>query len=160
MLNIPSTAVRKLLSLVLHMFPYRFQRVHVLEPGDPQQHLDSANEFLLRYDVDNDWPLRILWTDEAHFTLRGNINTKNCVHWGETNPHSVAPVPLFDAKVTVWCGITATFVLSPFFFEETTPKGPATYSATGSRYAAMLKKLCTTRVASAECTQRHCLDAR
>ncbi|GFT87652.1 uncharacterized protein TNCV_772261 [Trichonephila clavipes] len=80
----------------------------MLEPGDPQQRLDFANEFLLRYDADNDWPLRILWTDEAHFTLNGSINTKNCVHWGETNPHAVAPVPLFDAKVTVWCGITAT----------------------------------------------------
>ncbi|GFW07462.1 uncharacterized protein TNCV_3915951 [Trichonephila clavipes] len=111
----------------------------MLEPGDPQQRLDFANEFLLRYDADNDWPLRILWTDEAHFTLNGSINTKNCVHWGETNPHAVAPVPLFDAKVTVWCGITATFVLGPFFFEETTPIGPATCSVTGSRYAAMLK---------------------
>ncbi|GFU35794.1 uncharacterized protein TNCV_1083571 [Trichonephila clavipes] len=120
-------------------FLYRFKRVQMLEPGDPQQRLDFANEFLLRYDADNDWPLRILWTDEAHFTLNGSINTKNCMHWGETNPHAVAPVPLFDAKVTVWCGITATFVLGPFFFEETTPTGPATCSVTGSRYAAMLK---------------------
>ena len=61
------------------------------------------------------------------------------MHWGETNPHAVAPVPLFDAKVTVWCDITATFVLGPFFFEETTPTGPATCSVTDSRYAAMLK---------------------
>ncbi|GFV75722.1 uncharacterized protein TNCV_1756501 [Trichonephila clavipes] len=121
------------------MFPYRFKRVQMLEPGDPQQRLDFANEFLLRYDADNDWPLRILWTDETHFTLNGSINTKNCALWGETNLHAVAPVPLFDAKVTVWCGITATFVLGPFFFEETTPTGPATCSVTGSRYAAMLK---------------------
>ncbi|GFW45602.1 transposable element tc3 transposase [Trichonephila clavipes] len=132
-LDIPNSTVRKLLRSVLHMFPFRFKRVQMLEPGDPQQRLDFANEFLLRYDADNDWPLRILWTDEAHFTLNGSINTKNCVHWGETNPHAVAPVPLFDAKVTVWCGITATFVLGPFFFEETTPTGPATCSVTGSR---------------------------
>lgn len=138
-LDIPNSTVRKLLRSVLHMFPYRFQRVQMLEPGDPQQRLDFANEFLLRYDADNDWPLRILWTDEAHFTLNGSINTKNCVHWGETNHHAVAPVPLFDAKVTAWCGITATFVLGPFFFEETTPTGPATCSVTGLRYAAMLK---------------------
>ncbi|GFV31286.1 hypothetical protein TNCV_2184791 [Trichonephila clavipes] len=39
--------------------PYRFKRVQMLEPGDPQQRLDFANEFLLRYDADNDWPLRI-----------------------------------------------------------------------------------------------------
>ncbi|GFU57234.1 hypothetical protein TNCV_3634241 [Trichonephila clavipes] len=29
---------------VLHMFPYRFKR-QMLEPGDPQQRLDFANEF-------------------------------------------------------------------------------------------------------------------
>ena len=80
-LDIPNTTVRKLLRSVLHMFPYRFQRVQMLEPGDPQQRLDFANELLLRYVADNDWPLRIVWTDEAHFTLHGNINTNNCVHW-------------------------------------------------------------------------------
>ena len=62
-LDIPNTTIRKLLRSVLHMFRYRFQRVEMLEPGDPQQHLDFANEFLLRYDADNDWPLRILSTD-------------------------------------------------------------------------------------------------
>ena len=51
----------------------------------------------------------------------------------------MATVSLFDAKVTVWYGITATFVLGPFFFEETTPTGPATCSVTGFRYATMLK---------------------
>ena len=66
------------------------------------------------------------------------INTKNCVHWGETNPHAVAPVPIFDAKWTVWCGVTATFVLGPFFFDEMTPTGPAICSVTGSRYAAIV----------------------
>ncbi|GFW37163.1 transposable element tc3 transposase [Trichonephila clavipes] len=81
-LDIPNSTVRKLLRSVLHMFPYRFKRVQMLEPGDPQQRLDFANEFLLRYDADNDWPLRILWTDEAHFTLNGSINTKNCVCTG------------------------------------------------------------------------------
>ncbi|GFU86675.1 uncharacterized protein TNCV_2880951 [Trichonephila clavipes] len=79
-LDIPNSTVRKLLRSVLHMFPYRFKCVQMLELGDPQQRLDFANEFLLRYDADNDWPLRILWTDEAHFTLNGSINTKNCVH--------------------------------------------------------------------------------
>ena len=61
-LEIPNTTVRKFLRSVLQMFPYRFQRVQMLE-----------------------------------------------------------------------------FVLGPFFFEETTPTGPATCSVTGSQYAAMLK---------------------
>ena len=68
LLHIPNTTVRKLLRSVLHMFPYWFQRDQMLEPGDPQQRLDFPNEFLLRYDADKDWPIHILWTDEAHFT--------------------------------------------------------------------------------------------
>ena len=77
-LDIRNTTVP--LRSVLRMFSYRFQRVQILEHGDPQQRLDLANEFLLLYDVDNDWPLRIQWTDEVHFILHSNINTKNCVH--------------------------------------------------------------------------------
>ena len=46
----------------------------------------------------------LLWTDEAHFKLNGNVNAKNCVHWADTNAHAVAP--LFDSKVTVWCDIS------------------------------------------------------
>ncbi|GFV67474.1 hypothetical protein TNCV_4621551 [Trichonephila clavipes] len=42
-LDIPNSTVRKLLRSVLHMFPYRFKRVQMLEPGDPQQRLDFAN---------------------------------------------------------------------------------------------------------------------
>ncbi|GFX58616.1 transposable element tc3 transposase [Trichonephila clavipes] len=96
-LDIPNLTVRKLLRSVLHMFPYRFKRVQMLEPGDPQQRLDFANEFC--YDM-------------------RRITTGNFAYYGRTRP---------------------TFVLGPFFFEETTPTGPATCSVTGSRYAAMLK---------------------
>ncbi|GFX37216.1 hypothetical protein TNCV_994911 [Trichonephila clavipes] len=44
-LDIPNSTVRKLLRSVLHMFPYRFKRVQMLEPGDPQQRLTSQMNF-------------------------------------------------------------------------------------------------------------------
>ena len=124
----------------------------MLKPGDPQQRLDFANEFLLRYDADNNWPLRIFWTDEAHFDLNSNVNTENCVHWADTNPHAVALASLYVAKLTVWCDISGTVLLGPYFFEETTP----TYFVTCFdrlllySYAA---KLYHTRTASAKCTE-------
>lgn len=138
-LDVPKTTVLKLLRSVLRMFPYRFQRVQMLQPGDEQQRVDFANFFLIRYDEDSRWPLRILWTDEAHFSLTGNVNSKNCVHWADENPHDVAPVPLHEAKVTVWCGIASTFVLGPYFFEEVTSNGMQTCSITGPRYKTMLQ---------------------
>ena len=73
-LNLPNSTVRKILRSVLNMFPFRFQRVQMLEGGQNQLRLDFANKFLIRYDEDSSWPLRILWTDKAHLTLIGNMN--------------------------------------------------------------------------------------
>ena len=65
------------------------------------------------------------------------MNTENCVYWLDTNPHTVAPVPLFDTKVTVCCDILCT--ACPYFYEETTPTGFITYSVTTSSYISMLQ---------------------
>ena len=99
-----------------------------------------------------------LWTNEAHFNLNGNVNTRNCVHWADTNPHVLAPRHLLDAKVTVWCRISGTILLGPFFFEEATPTDFLTYSVNNFFYSAA--KLCHTRIASAKCTKWYRLDAR
>ena len=112
----------------------------MLQLGEPQLHINFANEFLIWYDSDNDWPLRILWTDEVYFNLNGNVNTKNCVHWADMNSHTVAPVSLFTTKVTVYWSISGTVLLCPYFFEEATPMGFVTRSVTASSYTAMLQK--------------------
>ena len=93
-LNLPNWTVRKILCSVLNMFPFRFQRVQMLEEGDNQLRLDFANKFLIHYDEDNSWPLSTLLTDEAHFTLTGNVNSKNCVYWTNNNSHE-CKVPWF-----------------------------------------------------------------
>ena len=64
---------------------------------DPQMRIDFANEFIIRYDAEDDCPIRILFTDEAHFNLNGNVNTKYCVRWANTYPHTVASVLLLYA---------------------------------------------------------------
>ena len=89
----------------------------------------------MRYDADNDWPLHILWTDEAHFNLIGNVNIKNFAHWADMNLHAASPVPLFDAKFTMWCGISGTDFLGLYFFEDTTSTGFVTCSARLSVYS-------------------------
>lgn len=90
-------------------------------------------------EVDNDWPWKILWTDEAHFHLTGYVNTQNCRIWATENPLATNPVPLHPAKVTVWCGFTASFIIGPYFFEETGALGPVTVTVTGQRYACLLR---------------------
>ncbi|GFW75245.1 transposable element tc3 transposase [Trichonephila clavipes] len=63
----------------------------------------------------HNWLRTVLWTDEAHFTLSEAVNTHNCRVWTTENPHAFDEVPLQQPKVTVWCGFTADFIISPFF---------------------------------------------
>ncbi|GFV95408.1 uncharacterized protein TNCV_4574101 [Trichonephila clavipes] len=67
-----------------------------------------AVEFLACMEVDNEWPWKIMWSDEAHFHLKGYVNTQNRRIWATENPLETQPVPLSPAKVTVWCGFTAS----------------------------------------------------
>lgn len=69
--------VLNILRTVLGMIPYRFQQVQTLGAGDEQQRFDFANEFLIRYESNQSWLEHILWTDGAHFTLTGYVNSKN-----------------------------------------------------------------------------------
>ena len=52
-------------------------------------------------------------TDEVHFTLTGNMNSKNCAHWADSDPHHVFASPLHDENMTM-------FILGSYFFEEVT----------------------------------------
>ena len=56
----------------------------------------------------------------AHFTLTGNLNLKNCAHWADNNKHDVFASPLHDEKMTVWCNLMNAFTLGSYFFEEKT----------------------------------------
>ena len=146
-LNLSNLTVRKILPSVLNMFPFRFQCVQMLEAGDNQLWLDFANKFFIRYDEDSSWPLRILWSDKAHFTLTGNVNSKNCVHWADKNPHVVFATLLHDENV--WCGTTVTFILGPYFFEEVVDGDQHTCTITLSRH---VNSLCHSRSATAKCS--------
>ena len=61
-----------------------------------------------------------MWTDEVHFTLTGNVNSINSVHWVDNNPHDVFVISVHDEKVTLWCGKRSIFILGPCFFAEVT----------------------------------------
>ena len=74
-----------------------------------------------------------------HINLKGNVNTKNCIHCADTNPYVTASVPLFDGKVTVWCGILGTVLFGPYFLEEATPTDFVTCSITSSHFIAVLQ---------------------
>ncbi|GBN56348.1 hypothetical protein AVEN_11437-1 [Araneus ventricosus] len=103
--------------------------------------------------VDFTWPWNILWSDEAHFYLNGDVNTHNCRLWAVENPHAIQKYPLYPDKVTVWCGFMATFIIGPYFFEAITANGIQTCSVTGQRYRDMLRDFAISRFQQRGCLQ-------
>ena len=85
--------------------------------------------------VDNSWHRNILWSDEVHSYLNGQVNTHNCQTWAQENPNAVQEVLLYAAKVTVWCGFTVTFMIELYFFCRT---NTITCSVNGRKYLNML----------------------
>ncbi|GIY52923.1 uncharacterized protein CEXT_430021 [Caerostris extrusa] len=70
-----------------------------------------ALEFLARMEVDNDWPRNIFVDKRSPFLPQGFVNTQNGKIWTTENPFTNAPIPLHSAKVTVECGLTASFIV-------------------------------------------------
>jgi hypothetical protein len=73
---------------------------------------------------------RILFSDEAHFQLKGEINHQNFRYWSQTNPHWYREMPLHSPRITVWAAIGRRGVVGPVFIYGT---------VNGDNYLEMLK---------------------
>ena len=60
-----------------------------------------------------------LGNQPAIFCLSGHVNRQNMRVWGLENPHATAEKQKSKEKTMVWCAMTDTSVLGPFFFEDT-----------------------------------------
>lgn len=134
--NVPVSTVRKAMRSRLDFYPYRLKEVQELLPRDPDQRFQFAANFLARVEANQRWLDRILWSDEAHFYLSGQVNRWNCRIWTPENPHAIVEKPLHDKKLTVWIGFTAEFLIGPYFFID--DETGQTTTVNGDRYLEML----------------------
>ncbi|GFY17405.1 uncharacterized protein TNCV_658181 [Trichonephila clavipes] len=58
-----------------------------------------------------DFHKRILFSDEAHFSLNGYVNKQNCRIWSEANPQAYVETRLHPEKLTVWNTLWAGGIL-------------------------------------------------
>ncbi|GFU50786.1 NGFI-A-binding protein 1 [Trichonephila clavipes] len=65
-----------------------------------------------------DFHKRILFSDEAHFSLNGYVNKQNCRIWSEANPQVYVETQLHPEKLTVWCALWAGGIIGPYFFQK------------------------------------------
>ena len=96
------------------MHPYKVQVLHELKPEDYERRLDFCREEILRIAADPSHLHFLLFSDEAVFHLDGKVNTQNCRHWSNGNPHWTMEKSQYSVKVTVWCGIWREGVVGPF----------------------------------------------
>ena len=63
--------------------------------------------------LDNLW-----FSDEAHFLLSGNVNSKNNIFGGSTRPEHCLQRSLHSVKCTAWVAIAKHGIIGPFWFED------------------------------------------
>jgi len=68
---------------------------------------------------DEEFVMKNVWSDEAQFKLNGTVNSHNCVYWAPENLHVHVGKTVSLPGVNVWCGLSATGLIWPFFFEGT-----------------------------------------
>lgn len=114
-LGLTRSTMHNILKRDLHLRPYRVQICHLLKTSDMKRRMQMADWFKRHPDV-----FKNLWfSDEAHFSLSGHVNSHNAVHWGSHRPEEVQTMPLHSKKVTVWVAMRhGGGIIGPFFFED------------------------------------------
>ncbi|GFS68709.1 uncharacterized protein TNCV_1959131 [Trichonephila clavipes] len=140
-LGLPPSSVRNILRRILQLYPYKLQSCHELLPADTAQREAFAKWAFSKMEQDPAWVFNILWTDEAHFSLHGDVNNHNCRIWATSNPREYTQKPLHSPIVTAWCGFTGSFIIGPFFFETQFPvNGWITETVNAQRYLTLLRE--------------------
>lgn len=108
--------------------PYHVSLHQALEPGDAEKRVDFANFVLNMFEEDEDFPLKVMFTDEANFSRDAQVNLHNAHYWSLENPHWLREAH-FQRKwsINVWAGIFNGSVVGPHFIDG---------NLTGSRYRA------------------------
>lgn len=63
---------------------------------------------------------RVIFSDEATFHVSGRVNRHNTVYWARENPRATRELSRGSPKVNVWCAVTASTIIGPYFFEDRT----------------------------------------
>ena len=127
-LDISTSSVHNTLRKTLKFKPYRARHVQSLSPEHKLKRQQACQRFL---DQGEDWPNKIIFSDEKWFCLKPHPNKKNQVTWSITNPNNIEEVRDQGVKkVMAWVGFVNGKLLPIHWFEG---------SVNGNQYLEMLK---------------------
>ena len=130
-LQVSKTSVQRMLRQDLGLYPYRFRLLQEISDEDRAHRASFCEEMIFLLDDDFSLLDSLLFSDEAHFHLSGEVNRHNIRYWASENPNEVLTAPLHSPRTTVWAAVWAGGVIGPFFHDET---------VTGVRYLQMLQE--------------------
>ena len=116
--HIPRTSVMRIMTHDLKLYPYKVQIVQQILPADKVQRKAFSEWIINKCRDDNDFLLLLIASDEAHFNLSVYVNKQNFRFWARENPQNLHERPLHSKRVTVWCAMTSSCVIGPYFFED------------------------------------------
>lgn len=127
------SSIQRILKENMTFHPYKFQLTQALGEKDYERRLRFATLMTTRFpDMNN-----IIFSDEAHFQLNGEINKQNMRYWSEENPQAIIQATHHPKRCTVWAGLASWGIIGPFFFEDS--NGAAT-TINQTRYQDMLRR--------------------
>jgi len=83
-------------------------------------------------------------SDEAHFHVSGFVNKQHFRYWSQASPQALHEKPLHSPKVTVWCAMSASGIIGPYFFEN---EAGNAVTVNADRYMEMLQNFFTPQLA-------------
>jgi hypothetical protein len=131
-LRISDRTVRRILHQDLKFHPYKLAVVQKLNPRDFVSR-QRACEAIVENLPNN---ALVFFSDEAHFHLSGCVNKQNMRYWSGVNPRELHEKPLHAERVTVWCALSRTGIIGPWFFEE----NDRAVTVTSERYIQMIQE--------------------
>ncbi|XP_076330532.1 uncharacterized protein LOC143236129 [Tachypleus tridentatus] len=116
--GIPKSSVYRILKRS-HFKCFILSLVHALNEDDLDRRVELCEWYLARCAGNDEFSVKVVWSDEATFTLNGSINRHNYTYWATENPHVTEEHHLNLPGVTVWCGLSTRGLIGPFFFQDT-----------------------------------------
>ncbi|MEM8940500.1 MAG: hypothetical protein AAGC64_14275 [Bacteroidota bacterium] len=137
------STLHNILKKDLHLYPYKVQNVQEISDLDKTKRLEFSHWFLRQASNEHTFLDKLITSDEAHFHLKEKYNKQNTRIWCTENPWMVNEQPLHSQRVTVWCGMTSSEIIGPYFFED---QNANTVTVKADNYGHMLLNFLIPRV--------------
>ena len=139
-MGLSRASVQRIMIKDLQLYPYRIQIKHKLTPADMAKRAVMCRWFENKIEEDPDFLDDVWFSDEAHFLLRGKVNSKTIVFWGTQAPDEVLQRTLHSVKCTAWVSISKHWIIGPFWFENANEEA---VTVTKEHYIVVLNKFWT-----------------